>query len=392
MSKWLKRLAAALAVCIAVGATGCSLIFGNSETDDTAETADTADAPQEEEEIIKIGYIFNGDTESGTTAELNNQRIAAAGHSNVETEYIENVTVSDFENAAKTLIDDGCTYIVSGSPVFLNALTSTAGKYMNINFVSYGAYVRSVNIYAYTELPYQAAYAAGMVAAYNSETEKIGIVADPDLLYAIPVVNAAALGMQLVYDDAEMNVAFATSDTDIHSAIDALINAGCDTVICYTESAESAEYCNRSGIKFVGNINYGTSAADYENMLMYFYTSRDSFYLSQFKQITLDRWEADSYVGSMSNGVVSLSEALSAAKDGTQDILDALIPKITGGQAQIFSGELKDTNGSIRYMQYSSMQDSEIYNMDWYVLGVNLMGDFRQYRTELEVNSFEIKQ
>ena len=173
--------------------------------------------------------------------------------------------------------------------------------------------------------------------------------------------------------------------------MDALVAEGCDVIVSYTESSETAEYCESKGIKFVGNINYGERAADYENMIMYYYSSRDSFFLSQFKQISLDTWLAAEYVGSMGNGIINISEALPAAKDGTQALMNTLAAKVAGGQAYVFSGELKDISGDIKYMQYDSMTDSEIYNMDWYVYGTKVLETFRKPKDDLEINSFEIK-
>lgn len=389
IKKWLKPIAALLALCISLTCTACSK-EGISDNEATAES--TAEATAEAKEEIKIGYIFHGEVDNpGFTAEMNEQRIKAMSHSSVVTCYIDNVNISDFENAVKTLVNAGCSKIVTCSSVYTHVLTSVAGKYMNVDFIGYGARVRAVNVYAYTDMPFQGAYAAGMAAAYNSETEKVGIVCDPDMLYSIPVINAAALGMQLVYSDAAMKVAFATKPEEIDSAVTALQNEGCDVIICYTESSEAADCCERRGIKFIDSVNHAGNADSYKNMLMYFYCSRDSFFLSQFKEVVLDTWEASSYVGTIANGIVNVSDARPAAKEGTQDILEALIPNIAAGRAYIFEGELKDTTGAIKYMQNTRMDMAEVYDMTWYVLGVEIVENFRQPITELESNELKIQ-
>lgn len=390
MTKGLKRLAALLAVCMALGAAGCK-----GGTESGAGTGEgTAEATSEPvEEAVKVGYIFNGRADNGgTTEELNAQRLKAVSHSDVITEYIDNVTISDFAEAVKTLAEDGCSYIVAASPVYENVITSVAGKYMNINFVSMGSRVSTGNVYAYTEIPYQAGYVAGLAAAFNSENEKVGVVADISLYYYVPFINAVTLGAQLVYDDASVVAATATDPGEIRKAVDALVAEGCDVIVSYTVSPETAEYCESKGIKFIGDKNYGGDAANYENMLMYFYSSRDSFFLSQFKQISLKTWMTDEYVGTMGNGVINISEALPAASDSTQALMNTLAAKVAGGQAYIFSGELKDTSGKIRYTQYDTMSTSEIYNMEWFVYGTKVLETFRQPKTDLEINSFEIKE
>lgn len=390
MTKGFKSLAALLALCAALGAAGCD---GGESGAETGEGTAEAVTSEPAAEPVKVGYVFNGRADSGgVTEELNGQRLKAVRHSDMITEYIDNVTISDFEEAVKTLAEDGCTYIVAASPVYSHTIPSVAGKYMNVNFVSMGSHVSTANVYAYTETPYQAGYVAGLAAAFNSENEKVGVVADIGQYYYVSFINAVTLGAQLVYENASVVAATAAEDSEIREAVDALVNEGCDVIVSYTESSATAEYCESKGIKFIGNMNYGERAANYENMLMYYYSSHDSFFLSQFKRVSLGTWMSEEYVGSMGNGIVNVSDALPAAKEGTQELIAALAAKVAGGQAYIFSGELKNAKGEIKYTQYDTMTESEIYNMEWFVYGTKVLETFRRPKTDLEINSFEIKE
>lgn len=393
-TNWLKKSAAALALCVMFSSvTACS---GSDESGGTAEgTAETtAEATAEAEPAAKLGFIYNGSVDgTNFTADCNRQRIAAQQYSNIESEYIENVNVGDYEKAVKMLVEDGCTHIVSGSPVFSHAINPVSQQYMNINFIDYGSSTRSVNIFAYTESIYQAAYIAGVAAAFNSETEKIGMVVDPVMLYSVQCVDAAALGTQLVYSTATLVNAFARADNEIHSAVDALANMGCDVIISYTASGETVDYCNKKGIKVIGNLDYSENAADYENLLMYFYSSRDCFYLSQYKAMELGEWQPESYMGTLGNGVVNVSDALSCAKDGTQDIMNKLIPKVASGAAYIFNDQLKDVNGTIKQREGVAMSTSDILALNWYVEGVNLSLDsFIESKATVESSELVIKK
>ena len=393
--KWLKKLSALLALCLMLGCfSGCAGGEGSSgETAESSETGETGESGEAQEEIVKVGYIFKGDCSvESCSADACVQRVKASKYSNVETYYIDNVSISDFSTAVQKLTEAGCTYIVSANPRFTNVLTDVAGKNMNVNFISFGARIRTVNVYAYTAQMYEASYIAGMAAAFNSETEKIGMVLDPDLVYNIPVVNAAALGTQLVYQNAELITALASKENEIHRAVDALADKGCDVIISYTESAETVAYCESKGIKVIGNKDYTETADQYDNLLMYFYTDQDSFYLAQFKQMDMDTWEPDEYVGTLANGVINISPAQDCAKKDTQAIVDALIPKVACGDAYIFNGELKNNAGNIALQMGSSLEPAEIYTMDWYVLGVNNeLGTFIEPKLDLEINNFEIQ-
>lgn len=384
-SKWLKMAAVLLALCITIGFSGC-----NRETIEES-SSESSEVTENQEPPHKVGYILHGDANNnGFSGQISLQRVKASNRSGMETCYIDGVTVTDFEKAVKALVSAGCTDIVSGSAIFANMLDSVSNKYMNINFINFGSLNTPSNVSAYTEYPYQGAFVAGMAAAYNSDAQKIGIVADTDLLCSTAVINAAALGMQLVFKNAALYSATATLDSEIEDAIDALRANGCDVIICYTESQRSVEYCEQKGVKYIGSLDYKGEEDQHPNMLMYFCSRRDSYYLAQFKQMQLDTWSPQNYTGTMSNGIINISEALNA-EDGTQDIIDALVPKLVSGEAYVFDGELKDTSDSVRYMQGESMSDAEIMAMDWYVLGVEDLGSFRKVQTELPPNNFEVK-
>ena len=173
-------------------------------------------------------------------------------------------------------------------------------------------------------------------------------------------------------------------------AVAALLAEGCDVIICYTESPYTADYCEQKGVKFIGNLDYSGSEDNYKNMLMYYYAKRDSLFVSQFKQLKMDTWEPDVYKGAMSNGIINISQATPNADKRTQDIIDEIVPLLTSGKAKIFSGEIKDTLGNVRYMQTETMTEAQIYGMDWYVLGVEPVGNFRKLQASTP-NTFEIK-
>lgn len=372
---WLKIIAGTAALTIALTSlTACGDTEGSGTAEGTAEG--TGEATQEVQPVAKLGFIYNGSVDEKSFAyDCNQQRIAAQEYTNVESEYIDNVNVGDFDKAVKLLVEDGCTHIVSGSPVFSHVINPVSQDYMNINFIDYGSSMRSVNIFAYTESVYQAAYVAGMAAAYNSTSEKIGIVVDPSMLYTVQVTDAAQLGAQLVYSTAQTVYAAARQNSEIQNAVDALIKKGCDVIISYTASGETVDYCNSRGVKVIGCLDYRESAGDYENLVMYFYSSRDSFYLAQYKEMEQDKWQPESYLGTVGNGVIRISDTLPSAKDGTQDIMDRLIPKVASGSAYIFSGQLKDVNGSIMQREDAMMSTSDILALSWYVEGVDLSLD-----------------
>ena len=104
----------------------------------------------------------------------------------------------------------------------------------------------------------------------------------------------------------------------------------------------------------------------------------------------------EDYVGTFGNGVVNVSVALPATdeiKKGnqkeTQTIMDALVKQLSGN-GSIFVGQLDDNTGIVRFMQDEVMTDNQIYAMDWYVKGVEYVGNYRKPLT-ISPNPLEIK-
>lgn len=386
----MRFLAAALSLVITLGFTGCN---NGSGEESSSESSDVSGGEDEQTEVHKVGYIFRESiSEGGFAAQICEQRLRASNRSSVETCYIDGVTITDFESAVKKLSDAGCTDIVSCSPAFANVLQSVARNYLDLNFISFGALTETINISAYSETPYQGAYIAGLVANFNSDTNKIGVVTDLSLADAVAVVNAVELGSEMNQDGgATVYTANAERDNEIEKAIDALINKGCDVIICYTSSAYSADYCQKKGVKFIGSLDYSDRENDYSNMLMYFYCQRDSYFLAQFKSMKMGNWTTSEYIGDMSNSIVNVSPAMKPAANGTQELIDALVPYLTSGAALVFRGPLKDTEGNVKYLETEIMTDAEIAAMNWFVKDVESLGDFREHYAALPSSSLEIK-
>lgn len=388
--KWLKAVAAALAVAMTLGFAGCDTGDGDSSSD----SSDVSGADEVQTVVRKVGYIFRESAAELTySGQICEQRERASNRSSMETCYIENVPLSQFEEAVEALAAEGCTDIVACSPTYMNVVNSSvAKKYMNLDFICFGDLSDSMNISAYSECPYQGAYVAGLVASFNSKTKKIGVVADTALPGTFPVINAVQLGTLVVNDGgAEVYVAGAEKNSEIEEAIDALLENECDVIVCYTNSGHSEDYCQKKGVKFIGNLDYTDYEHDYSNMLMYFYCRRDDYFLAQFKSMKLDTWSPDVFVGEMSNNVVNVSSALPAAENGSQHLIDAIVPLLTKGSAKVFKGPIKDTNGSTRYLETDIMTDQQIDAMDWYVQGVKRAGNFRKMgdppKSTLEIKS-----
>lgn len=388
-SKWIKVAAAFLALFTLICFTGCD---DGEDVDPSSSDTSQADEPTN---YHKVGFIFSESADDfNFSSMINDQRILASNRCNMDTCYIENVTISEYENAVKMLADAGCTDIVSCSANFTNVARIMAAKYLNLNFINYGATTGTANCMAYTEQPYQGAYIAGMAAGYNTISRNVGILIDSDLLYDTAVANAITLGVQWVYKNSTTYVAEAHADNDIESAIQALLNNGCDVIVTYTVSAHAEEYCQQKNVMFVGNHDFSGREDEFSKMIMYYYCKRDSYFVAKFKQMQFDQWSTENYIGTMGNGIVTVSNALNG-RANLQKIIDAIKISVSTGEAYIFDGkrgELIDNNNIVKCLQSSILSENEIYGMDWYIMGSKYIGTYRKPHASTPEYTLTVKE
>ena len=67
------------------------------------------------------------------------------------------------------------------------------------------------------------------------------------------------------------------------------------------------------------------------------------------------------------------------------------MPYLTSGAALVFEGPLRDTNGTLKYLETDILTDAEIASMNWYVEGVEVVGDFRDPNYNVSSGDMEIK-
>ena len=109
---------------------------GNVVTD---ENGDPIPAEPEEEKVWKVGFLYNGKVEDGSTAKIfENARAQVQRTLALDTCYMENVLVSDIPAAVYALEQDGCNIIVSCSPRFAKSIEKEAKSASDTYFINSG--------------------------------------------------------------------------------------------------------------------------------------------------------------------------------------------------------------------------------------------------------------
>lgn len=289
----------------------------------------------------------------------------------LETCYVDGVAVSQFENAVKALKNEGCSIIVSASHVFANSALSYAKKDKDVYILSYGGTASLTNLTTFRPKLYQPAFICGTVAAWNSSSHKIGIVAD-DLMYCSNgVVNAFILGIQQIYKERETDVEiiYAETKAQTETAVNTLEGKGCDVIFSYQSNDYCMYYCDSIGMRSIGFTNDMAYSAPKYGLVGY-YLNWATFITDTVRTCINDNFMAEVYVGGFSEAFVKLTPYSATCKKETLTIADTLYDYVKKGKAKIFEGEIRDKDGLARVGAGATLDDMQVLAMDYLVYGV----------------------
>ncbi len=373
---------------------------GEQQTEDTSDTSVTCATDEDGNEIpppapTKVGFVYNGLVENGGTInEFEAAREQIEKALGVETCYIESVLVSDFAEAADILIADGCNVIVAASTKYSNVVKKTSQSNADVDFISFGGDSALSNLASFQSKLYQTANVCGLVAAYNSDSNVLGILCDPNCYMAYTIIDAYALGAKEITGaatDIRLNWAFSDQQKHIEEAIDDLVSQGCDVIMCYTETDFAVEYCEELGVKVIGN-SYNMPELAPENCLSGFFLNLNTYLVDTVRSIKNDLFTGSVYEGGISEGAVRLVDINTArCYEGTKEVADTLLGYVKSGSSVIFMGEIKDNNNTVKVEKGQSLKHSQCVTIQWLDSAVRRIIDFTEPVLEPVTPDFDIK-
>ena len=394
MKKFLKGISVFMAFALLAVSGGCD---GNPEettvTEDPALTAVTDEegnpvtdeegnmiaAEPEEEIVYKVGFIYNGPVSNGSTAAIfESSRDQLEKSLAVETCYLENVLVSEIPSAVHTLQDNGCNIIVSCSSRFANSIQKEASASPDTYYISFGGQTSGSNISCFGGELYQTANVCGIAAAYNTDSNVLGVIADPSSYNVFGVVNAYVLGAKEIWGaqtDVRLNWVWSDDEERIEAAVDDLVSQGSDIIMCYTENDYAAEYCEKIGVRVIANSCNLPEIAPTQYLTGFFFNA-STFIVDTVRSIKAENFVSTVHTGGIAAGTARLVDFSENCKDGTDTISSKLYDYVKTGQAHVFTGEIKNRDYKVIVEKGQQLNFKSICEIDWLVLGINKAGDF----------------
>ncbi|MDR1570156.1 MAG: BMP family ABC transporter substrate-binding protein [Oscillospiraceae bacterium] len=342
-----------------------------------AATAEFAPVPKDE---LKVGFVYIGDvSDKGYTYAHHQGTLAmqeALGLSDEQVLYKTNVSEdAACESAILELIEQGCQIIFTTSFGFMDYTEALAAEYPDIIFSHCSGYKSNgVNFNNYFGRIYQTRYLSGIAAGLKTQTGKIGYVG----AFSLPEVNGGAnaftLGVRSVNPEAEVLLQYTNTwydPTTERQAAESLLDAGCDVIAQHQDTTMPQIAAQERGVWGVGYNADMTEDAPQAHLCAPIWNW--GAYITSAVQSVIDgTWTPDNIFWGMNEDLVGLSPLTENNAPGAQEAIDAAAAKILAGEFDVFDGEIRDNEGSVRVEAGQRLTDAEITSIDWYVEGLSV--------------------
>ena len=325
-------------------------------------------------ENIKVGFVYIGSINDHGYTEAQDQGRLALNDMGIATLYKENVPEnSDCEKAIRDLIDAGCNVIYTTSFGFMDSTINVARDFPNVKFGHCSGFKTAENVSTYFGKMYEARYLSGIVAGLKTKSNKIGYVAAFPISECIRGINGFTLGVQSVNPEAVVEVVWTNTWYDPtkekQGALE-LLNRGCDVIAQHQNTTAPQVAAEEKGAFAVG-YNVDTPEAAPKAYLTAPVFNWAAFVKDDVDSILAGNWHSRNYWEGLSSGIVELAPISGLAADGTKEKVAAARAAIESGSLKIFAGPIYDQNGSEKIPAGVTMTDDEVWNMGWFIKGVN---------------------
>ncbi|MTI81789.1 MAG: BMP family ABC transporter substrate-binding protein [Firmicutes bacterium] len=335
-----------------------------------------AAAKQEQDEQMKVGFIYVGPTgDAGWTyAHDQGRKYLQEQMPDVDASYyMENVEEgAASESYIQQLVQEGSDLIFTTSFGYMDSTIKVAERNKDVVFMHNSGYKTSENVGNYFGRMYQARYLSGIVAGKQTEKDLIGYVAAYPIPEVIRGINAFTLGVRSVNPDAEVRVVWTNTWYDPvkeKDAAKALLDEGCDVITQHQDTPGPMQAAEERGAYGIG---YNSDMSDMapKAVLTSAVWNWGPYYVDTVKAVKEGTWESNSYWGGLGDGIVGLAPYGDMVPEETKELVEAKKQEIINGEWDVFTGPIKDQNGDVKVAEGEKLTDKQMLEMEWFVEGV----------------------
>jgi simple sugar transport system substrate-binding protein len=325
---------------------------------------------------LKVGFVYVSPIgDAGWTYQHNMGRIAIEKKfgSKIEVRYFESIKEGpESERVIRKLASSGYDLIFTTSFGFMNPTIRVAKAFPKVYFEQATGYKKSKNVSNYSPRFYEGRYLAGIAAASKSKKAIVGYIAAFPIPEVIRGINSFTLGARSVNPNIKVKIIWTSSwfnPSKESEAAKTLILNGADILTHHTDSIAAVKTAKDKGVyaiayhsdmtKHGGSAQIGAVVHNWEK-----------YYTSVVEKVLNKTWKSSSVWLGIKEGMVDfiVSDSLDKA---TKDKIKKAKQEIISGKLNIFSGPIKDNKGKLRVNSKSSLSDSSLAKMNYFVEGVD---------------------
>ena len=326
---------------------------------------------------LQVGIVY-----VSTPGAMGESYMHEMGTQGLESHFGERIHVTRMENIPENgtsalafdfLVDEGCSIIFGTSYNYQEYMQDVAQEHPEVRFEHCSGYLREENMSSYYGRMYQARYLTGIIAGSMTESDKIGYVAPfatPDIVRGI---NAFTLGVRSANPDATVTVQWSgtwfNATTEGQKAQD-LISLGCDVLAQHQDTSAVASAAISAGKYAIGyNADFRAMLED-DKVLVSSLWSWERYMIPAVQAVLDGTWESQDYWGGFEDDMIRLSTVSPLVPLAVKQLVEEKQSAMANQTFDVFWGELKDTDGTIRQSAEGKMSDTALRTMNWFVQGV----------------------
>jgi basic membrane protein A len=291
----------------------------------------------------------------------------------VKTSYVEAVPEgADAERVILNMARKGYDVIFATSYGYMDPMLKVAKQFPKVVFMHCSGFKKSKNMGTYFGRIYQARYLTGLVAGAMTRSNIIGYVAAFPIPEVIRGINAFTLGARDSNPEVQVRVVWTKNWEDPATekeAAKSLVDVGADVVAQHQDSPSCQEAAEEKGVYSVG-YNSDMSAFAPNAHLTAAVWNWGPFYVETVEKVRNGTWKSESVWPGLEYGIVDIAPFGPMVPKDLQEKVLARKAEIKSGEFKVFTGPIKDQNGTIRMVEGAAAPDSELLGMTWFVQGV----------------------
>lgn len=333
-----------------------------------------ATTPQGDAEKIKVAFVYVGPVgdEGFSYSHDQGRQYLEKEMSNVITTKVESVKEgADAERVITQLAQEN-KIVFATSFGYMDSVIKVAEKFPNVVFMHCSGYKTAPNAGTYFGRMYQARYLSGIVAGKMTKTNTIGYVAAYPIPEVIRGIDAFTLGVRSVNPNAKVKVMWTTTWYDPPKEKDAavvLLDGGADIITQHQDTPSPQQAAAERGKYSIG-YNSDMSKVAPNTVLTSAVWNWGPYYVNAVKQVMAGTWKNEQYWGSISDNIVGLAPYGPAVPEDVKQAVEAKKQDIMSGKFDVFTGPVKDQQGTVKVAEGQKMSDADMLQLNWFVEGV----------------------